>query len=387
MKILMVLERDFPPDLRVENEIKSLIKSGHQLTLASYTLGKKDQIMNWEGCTVYKFAMSKFIYKSSVAALKIPIYHNFWKKRIVKIIQDEKPDAIHIHDLPLAKLGSRFKAKYQLKYVLDLHENWPAFLRIAKHTNTSLGRLLSSNLQWEKYEITHVAASDQTIVVVDEAKERLSALGIPDSRLTVVSNLPVLSDFEGLLSDSAPLSNVLFYAGGIEEHRGLQTVIQALPEIVDKIPSIQLWILGKGNYGNTLKELALELGVTNHVVFCGHVSYQEVLSKLMQCSIALIPHLQSEHTNSTIPHKLFQYMFASKAVISSDCSPIKRILDETGAGKTYPYNSPSAFARIAIELCQNPHMLSSMGAAGKEAVLKKYNWEAAKILLERIYTE
>lgn len=30
----MLLERDFPPDLRVENEIKSLIKAGHSVILA-----------------------------------------------------------------------------------------------------------------------------------------------------------------------------------------------------------------------------------------------------------------------------------------------------------------------------------------------------------------
>ena len=37
MKILMLLDREFPPDLRVENEIEALTTEGHHVFLACYT--------------------------------------------------------------------------------------------------------------------------------------------------------------------------------------------------------------------------------------------------------------------------------------------------------------------------------------------------------------
>ena len=38
MKILMVLDHEFPPDIRVENEIASLHNAGHEIHVACYTM-------------------------------------------------------------------------------------------------------------------------------------------------------------------------------------------------------------------------------------------------------------------------------------------------------------------------------------------------------------
>ena len=169
----MVLERDFPPDLRVENEIKSLISKNHQVVLACYTTKEEDSEFDWNGCKVYKKQISNFIYKSSVGALKLPFYFNFWRKHIHSIIKKEKVEAIHIHDLPLARIGYEMKVKYDIKFTLDLHENWPAYLSVSKHTNSAIGKILSSNLQWQDYEIKYCNKADNIIVVVDEARNRL----------------------------------------------------------------------------------------------------------------------------------------------------------------------------------------------------------------------
>ena len=37
MRILMILDLEFPPDLRVENEIEALIDAGHEIHLACFT--------------------------------------------------------------------------------------------------------------------------------------------------------------------------------------------------------------------------------------------------------------------------------------------------------------------------------------------------------------
>ena len=37
MKILMILETEFPPDVRVENEMLALSEAGHEVHLACFT--------------------------------------------------------------------------------------------------------------------------------------------------------------------------------------------------------------------------------------------------------------------------------------------------------------------------------------------------------------
>ncbi len=384
MKILMALEGDFPPDLRVENEINSLIKRKHEVVLACYSLKMADSVYDWNGCKVHKKSISSFYYKSSVGALKFPFYFYFWRKFLDKIIQEEKPDAIHIHDLPLAKIGYELKQKYNIRFTLDLHENWPALISFSKHTNSLLGRILSSNKQWSKYEIDYCKKADNIIVVIEEAKTRLINLGVLEEKIEVVANYPELSDFEDLVQTNKTYNNyVLYYAGGINEHRGLQYIVMALPEIIKRIPNVEVRIFGMGNYINSLKKLAEDLNVSNYITFFGQVPYQRVLEELMDATIALIPHVKNDHTDNTIPHKLFQYIYAEKPVLASDCAPIERIINETKAGAVYRWNDTTDLAEQLNWLVKNIPQFKAINF--KELIRKKYNWESEEEKLKTIY--
>ena len=136
MKILMVLDREFPPDIRVENEIEALSGTGHEIHLACYTRQNRPQFEKKDKLIIHRKKISTFLYKSSVAALIFPFYFLFWKKFLKKILTKEKFDAIHIHDLPLVAVGIKMKKQFLVSITADLHENWPAYLRIARHTKT-----------------------------------------------------------------------------------------------------------------------------------------------------------------------------------------------------------------------------------------------------------
>ena len=389
MRILMVLERDFPPDLRVENEIRSLINQGHEIWLACFTFGNQEISENWSGCVVKKKPIGKFIYKSSVGALKLPFYFSFWRKHINHIISEFKPDAIHVHDLPLAKIGIETKHRYGIRFTLDLHENWPAFLRTSKHANTLAGKVLSSNSQWEKYELSSCREADNIIVVIEEAKERIISLGIPSEKVTVVANYPELSDFSLIERKKNRSDDALsiLYAGGIGEHRGLQYAIRALPDILKVYPMLKLKIFGEGNYRSELEKQCRELNLTDNVVFYGQVPYKRVLEELAQADFAIIPHVKSDHTDSTIPHKLFQYMYSSIPVLASNCKPIERIVKDNNVGLVYQYDSPDDFAMKFKDLLANRSLIAEQAKNGKKAVEKVFNWQSEQLKLGTLYSK
>ena len=386
MNILMVLEREFPPDIRVENEAQSLIEAGHQVIVACYTRRKKKDFEYFnDKIKIYRKKISLFIYKSSVGCLKFPFYFNFWRKFLTDLFQKEKFDVIHIHDLPLAKVGYEFKKKYKKPLIMDLHENWPAFLRISSHTNTVLGKLLSSNSQWVNYERNMIKLLDKMIVVVEEAKERLIQAGISHEKIFVVSNTLNLSGFH--LPDITSNKDfvTLFYAGGMNRHRGIQIVLSALKKVINKKSNIRLWLLGEGSYKNELIKFVNKLGIQNHVNFFGWRSFNEMIELLAQSDITLIPHHKSDHTDTTIPHKLFQYMYAGKPIIASNCTPIERIIKETNTGLIYSDNNSNHLADCIYSLANNKNKYDDMHQNGKKWVIDKYNWNIDKENLLRLY--
>jgi glycosyltransferase involved in cell wall biosynthesis len=99
--------------------------------------------------------------------------------------------------------------------------------------------------------------------------------------------------------------------------------------------------------------------------------------------VAVIPHIINEHTNHTIPHKLFQYVALGKLVVASNIVPIQRILEDTGAGIMVEEWSPQGFA----DAIARAHAILQSGEhdpSRQEAILKrKYGFEAvSKPLLE-----
>jgi len=377
----MVLDREFPPDIRVENEIDALVGAGHSVHIACYTRKNKPALEITEKITIHRKSISSFIYKSSVASLTLPFYCRFWKKFLVRILNTHHFDVLHIHDLPLVGLGVRLKKLFNIKLVADLHENWPAFLDISRHSTTVTGRIVSPIFLWRRFEKKVLMHADAVVVVVDEARQRLADLGIDKKKVVVVSNTINLNELKQLPPEIKHTETILYYAGGINYHRGLQNVIQAISKSGN--PRLKFMILGDGSYKGELVNLVEKLALTQQVIFCGYQPFTRVMEMLSESDYALIPHLKTEHTDSTIPHKLFQYMYLQKPVIASDCLPIKRIVEETGAGVIYPSDNINYLSELLNQL--ETLNYTGMAVKGKNAVIEKYNWNVDSEVLLNLY--
>jgi glycosyltransferase involved in cell wall biosynthesis len=334
---------------------------------------------------IHKCHIPPLIYKASVGALKSSIYFNFWRRFLRNIFNEFQFDAIHIHDLPLARIGHEFSQRYGIRFTLDLHENWPALLNISTHTNTPFGKILSSNKQWIAYEKRYVQLADNIIVVVEEARKRMMDLGAEASKVHIVSNTLNLEEFNFPDQERDPAYVTMVYGGGVNFHRGIQTVIRALTIIRSKIPNIRLWIIGPGSYLENLKKLARDLEVEKYVHFFGWMNREELLMHISRADVALIPHIRSPHTDNTVPHKLFQYMYAGIPILSSNCAPLERIVNETGTGLIFQNQDPESFAKSLTQLLSDPDFIKKIPENGRRKVEEKYNWNRDAQILRNVY--
>jgi glycosyltransferase involved in cell wall biosynthesis len=249
--------------------------------------------------------------------------------------------------------------------------------------------LFFSEKKWKNYEQQMCGEADKVIVVVEEAKVRLESLGIDESKIVIVSNtqdLEVMSSIPEMKRSSTDWP-VLFYGGGINEHRGLQYVIRALPLLKNRFPDIMLKIVGDGSYSENLKSLATQCNVEKQVDFTGYKPFREMLGILSQTDVALIPHVKSGHTDNTIPHKIFQYMNYGIPMMVSNCKPLERIINETGAGMVYEHDSPESFAQKLQMMMDEYQYWKTKSNNSREFVLSKYNWEVDSGHLTHLYND
>lgn len=381
----MLLENEFLKDFRVEKEVQTLFKAGHEVIVAAINSSDLPYEEKRGNCIILRKSISKFIVKSSVGALKVPVYFNFWRRYLRDILKDYKIDAIHIHDLPLCRIGVEVKQRYRIKLVIDLHENWPALLRVSIHTNTFFGKILSSEKQWRSYEKFCAREADGIITVVDEMKERISKLGIPAEKIFVLENTPENDSLNELKYERDERFFTLIYIGGISFHRGLQHVINGIRLLVPELP-VRLWIAGDGKFSDSLKDQVKNLHLQNYVEFFGMVTKEETENLMKKADLGLIPHIRSEQSDNSSPNKLFDYMAAGLPVLASDCISVKRVLNESNAGTTYVFDSPPDFASIVKGLYNDREKSEIFALNGKKAIKEKYNWQQSSVSLVRLYS-
>lgn len=384
-KILMTLESNFPHDERVEKEAFSLINQGHEVHILCYTKTNEQYFEIWNKIHIHRFQINKWLYKSSALCLQFPMYFNKWSKELLKLLKAHHIEIIHIHDLPLISVVLKLKAKFHFKAILDLHENWPVLMKMAAFSSKFPVNLFFSYSKWVKYELKWVKRADGVISVIEEAKERLIKIGANEEKTIVVSNTIHLDSF--ILPDKRQKSKTfsMLYSGGVNEHRGLQIVLQAISKAKESGIIINMNIVGGGNYMGVLKKLAMDLGISSQFNDIGWKSFQEMMEEIVSADLLIIPHLKSEHTDATIPNKLFQYMYVQKPLLVSNCNPLKRIVENENAGMVYKNDDANDLAKKLVMIHDNYEHYLDLSIQNKRKIEEKYNWRVEEDQLIKFY--
>lgn len=394
MRIGMVLQTRFPPDIRVEKEVSTLVRSHDVHILCPKRAAQVDHEV-YCGAEVHRVLSRASRWWSNWRLLS-SCRSGLWEHKIDEFVLHCRIEALHVHDLPLLGPALAVAKRRGIPVVADLHENYPAMLEQSYAAPlrqlTSAGslaiRLTLSVSKWRSYERRAIADADHVITVVDEARDRLVAIGVPASKIHVVGNY-ASQDELGRMLPPLPAGTGLFrlvYAGGFDETRDLETVVDAvglLPQAT--FPDLQVILVG--GTGRALKNLESYANVANdnRLRILPWSPLGEVEALMETAQLGLVPHVKSAHTDATIPHKLFQYMWRHLPVIVSDCAPLERIVRETGCGKVYSTGDAHGLAGSIATLYQDREACRVMGQNGHQAVKEKYNWGEAGDVLLRVY--
>lgn len=396
----MIVDGAYPNDIRVRKEAEALAEKGKKV-LVVCPRKKNDletEIVN--NVAIFRIGKNYTIAKKGIydiieSTTNINPLFYFGLKKVFKKYQI---NFLHVHDLPLAGTGYKFKNKVK-KIYLDLHENYPEALKtwflwkqnsIIKVKNT----LFFNSENWSKKEKKYCNKYDKVICVVEEMKAKLIAkFNIENEKLIVVSNHEKKSfaaNFNEEVAQST-ISNKDFsitYVGGFGPHRGLQTAIEAMPKVVQRIPNAKLFLIGKGSADveTKLREIVKEFNVENSVVFVGYRPFKEVSTIMQKTNVNIIPHLANDHTDNTIPHKLFQIMMSKSLLLVSSCKPLKRIVTKYDAGIVFNADDANDFAEKVISIHQNYDEYQIKTQNAFDAVMnKEENWEQESLKLFNLY--
>ncbi len=388
--ILMILNQAFP-DIRVKQECDTLLSAGYRVIIVTRTLiTQLDE--NYE---LLPIVVSKHKFEAYINCF---FKGNPWlTQRIVGELLNmgvTHVDAVHVHDLFWAITGYDLSKKFNAKFVIDFHENYPAMIQ---HFNDSSKKngikktlrnqffddVLLSYRRLIRYEQRMLKKCDAYIVVVDEAHLRLNNIN-PLKNGIVVSNTkdPEIITFINMPKEEKIR---LVYVGTIQDLRGLDTAVKAMIYLPKN--KYELTIVGFKN-GCLVKKRLASIIQSNNLTNVNLVNFTEDELLLEQyitnAHIGIIPHMDCELCQTTVPHKLFIYMAMGKPVLVSDVKPLKRLVENKLCGAVFKAGSEEDFANKVSNM-SDYNSLVTMGIKARELVETEYNWSLDEKRLIGLY--
>ena len=207
--------------------------------------------------------------------------------------------------------------------------------------------------------------ADRIIVMMPESRKKLiKRYNYPEERIEIIPHgVPDISlDPDTRYRSKSGFKDrlVLGSINLLSENKGLEYVIEALPEIKKHIPHILYLIIGqthpnvlrcKGEkYRTSLKEKIDKLGLHENVKFINkYVSLKELISWLMTFDIYITPYLDPHQSASGA---LAYAIGAGRVCISTPYSYAKEVLSE-GRGIIVPFKSSQAIADAVIDISKD----------------------------------
>ena len=178
--------------------------------------------------------------------------------------------------------------------------------------------------------------------------------------------------------DSEPPTNspgppILLTVGRLmrgEAYKGVDSVIQGLPDVVREFGPVDYRVVGLGDDIPRLKEMAERMAVSQYVTFMGHVSEEELRELYRRCSLFVMP---SEKEGFGIV--FLEAMAYGKPVIGGAHAGTFSVIDDEKTGKLVSRLDVKGLSEAILRILKDDDLRSRFGRAGREKLLSMFTFQ------------
>ncbi len=372
----MVVHAYYPiGEPRVEREATALIAKGYEVDLVCLQNQDEPKEETIDGVHIYRLPVKRHKGKGITVQLLeyltffflsfIAITRLHWRRRYSVVQAHNLPDFLIFAALIPKLMGARL--------ILDLHDLMPEFYagRFEKDMKSWPIRLLCFQ------EKLACGFADQVITVTGLWRETLIQRGIRADKIIVVMNVANDRIFRRPLR-TAPSSGEshpfkLIYHGNLAQRYGIDIALEAVSQVRNEIPNIQLTIHGRGEYLETLLELTKKLNLQDHVHFSTqYVPTTELPGLIGGAHVGLVPYRKDVFTDGILPTKMMEYVVMGIPVIAARTAAISTYFDSSMVQFFTPGDA-NGLSNCILSLYRNQEQLSAL-SANADRFSEQYNW-------------
>ena len=161
----------------------------------------------------------------------------------------------------------------------------------------------------------------------------------------------------------------ILFVGRLIYYKGLQYLIKAMPEILEKVPDAKLTIVGDGPLKGEWMALARRLKVDHKIDWKGRVSDEEMLREYQKCDVFVLPSIYKTEAFGIV---LLEAMACGKPCVGTNVSGTEFVLDDSGIAVD-PEDEEQLSTAI-VRVLTNKKLAAEMSRKGL-AKVKGFDWK------------
>ena len=291
--------------------------------------------------------------------------------KVAKILRREKPDVIHTHNTQPFVDGTIGALMSGVKTIIhtDHARNFPDKRRYM------YGEWLMSHFA---YKVVGVSEHTSKNLIKYEKISRKKILIIPNgidgNRFSININKQAKRKELGV-HGSGPIIGL---GVRLTEGKGINYLLQAMPDIIKKFTDITLVIAGDGPAADKLKKQTVELGITRNVLFLGpRLDIPELLKVF---DIYVLPSL-----SEGLPMVLLEAMAAGCPIVATNVGGIPTLIKHGDNGSMVEPKNPEALASEIIKLLSSQELRSQYSKKALETFQENYSADIMTRKYEQLY--
>lgn len=384
MKILHVLDHSIPLHSGYTFRTRSILKEQHKLGIETcHVTSPKHGNLQIETEEVDGL---KFYRSAPISGLmsKLPVLNQMsyiapMVKRILEVIEIEKPDIIHAHSPALNGLAAlKAGRKSGLPVVYEIRAFW-------EDAAVDHGTCKEDDLRYRltrKME-THVVKHANAVTTICQGlKADLISRGFSEDKFTVIPNAVNIEQFDLITQKNAELEQelsfencqVLGFLGSFYGYEGIDLTIAAMPAVLKQNPNVRLLLVGGGPQEQYLKQQVVLLGLEGKVIFTGRVPHSEVGKYYSLVDLLVYPRKNMRLTDLVTPLKPLEAMAQGKIVLASDVGGHKELIIDNDNGFLFEADNIEHLSERIVELLAGESSSNAFVEAPKNIIENGRNY-------------